>query len=95
MPFVIMRAGRLSKFRGDLLTPGFAGAELAGFEEGAADGGEAGIRPDVGFAMEDAGGVDEAPAAGEGNAPIQFMQCGSGECPRQEDGVLRLRDGLG
>jgi len=52
-------------------------AEVVGFEEGAADGGEAGIGPDVGFAVEDAGGVDEAPAAGEGDVPVERMNGGA------------------
>jgi len=47
--------------------------EFAHLEEVAADGGEAGIGPDGGLAIEQGGGVYAGVAADEGGVPVEFV----------------------
>lgn len=80
--FLLFSLFRPSQIAGDAV-----GAEVidksADAEEVAADFGAVRIGPDLGFAMQEGGGVDAGPAACEGDVPVEFMLCGIGEGPRE------------
>lgn len=62
----------LSKIAGDAICSDLV-HEFADLEEMTADGGEAGIRPDLRLAMHEGGGKDAGMTTNKGGVPVEFV----------------------
>lgn|GEM_PF-2806249 len=70
----------MSKIAGDAVGAD-VGDEVADLEEVATDGGEAGIGPDLWFAMHEGGGENAGMAAHQGRVPVEFVLIGIWKSP--------------